>query len=485
MDLITLALSKKFTSDAIEAIDEAKADKTDIAQSDWNQNDETSPDYIKNRPFYNTGEYEEIELLKDETAYKVKAYYILMNFPSLQENHTYKLIFDNEEFICTAILDVNNKLCLGNSDYPNNNTWEEGKEPFYLQSDGTMAFLYKKDSSLTYLNVSVYETKEKIHQIEKKYIENHLVGHKANQKYIYNDTTYVSQDGAEIFNSLGNIAIGQNSHAEGSSTVAFGEFSHAEGLGSEAFGTGSHAGGGTSSAYGAYSFAHGAGCIASGARSWAQNNGTEAFGNDSTAEGISTIANRGFQHVQGAYNIPEDRVYQKVTFTMNSNSPTYDGETIVYLLDKVPTFNKVDGKYTTTGNTTPVAYKDLQPENVFLFEDTTETLINKYYFVKELLGTKDGEEGATLYQWNLFEYKSQENREKGKYAHIVGNGTSNTKRSNAHTIDWEGNAWYQGDVYVGSTSGKTRDEGSKKLATEDYVNQQSVVIQMVTWEADD
>ena len=56
------------------------------------------------------------------------------------------------------------------------------------------------------------------------------------------------------------------------------------------------------------------------------------------------------------------------------------------------------------------------------------------------------------------------------YAHIVGNGASDTKRSNAHTLDWEGNAWYQGDVYVGSTSGTNKDEGSKKLATEEYVN---------------
>lgn len=53
-------------------------------------------------------------------------------------------------------------------------------------------------------------------------------------------------------------------------------------------------------------------------------------------------------------------------------------------------------------------------------------------------------------------------------AHIVGNGTSTSDsgRSNAHTLDWNGNAWYSGDVYVGSTSGKNKDEGSVKLAKE-------------------
>lgn len=32
------------------------------------------------------------------------------------------------------------------------------------------------------------------------------------------------------------------------------------------------------------------------------------------------------------------------------------------------------------------------------------------------------------------------------YAHIVGNGTSDTARSNAHTLDWSGNAWYAGSI---------------------------------------
>ena len=34
----------------------------------------------------------------------------------------------------------------------------------------------------------------------------------------------------------------------------------------------------------------------------------------------------------------------------------------------------------------------------------------------------------------------------GKYAHIVGNGTGTAARSNCHTLDWEGNAWYSGSV---------------------------------------
>lgn len=46
----------------------------------------------------------------------------------------------------------------------------------------------------------------------------------------------------------------------------------------------------------------------------------------------------------------------------------------------------------------------------------------------------------------------------GRYAHIVGNGTDSNNRSNAHTLDWDGNAWFAGDVYVG---GKNQDKGER------------------------
>lgn len=54
-----------------------------------------------------------------------------------------------------------------------------------------------------------------------------------------------------------------------------------------------------------------------------------------------------------------------------------------------------------------------------------------------------------------------------RYAHIVGNGMYDNGRSNAHTLDWDGNAWFAGDVYVGGSS--LINSSAKKLATEDYV----------------
>lgn len=48
-----------------------------------------------------------------------------------------------------------------------------------------------------------------------------------------------------------------------------------------------------------------------------------------------------------------------------------------------------------------------------------------------------------------------------KYAHIVGNGTAST-RSNAHTLDWNGNAWFAGKLTQEGTPTDDKDLITKK-----------------------
>lgn len=52
-----------------------------------------------------------------------------------------------------------------------------------------------------------------------------------------------------------------------------------------------------------------------------------------------------------------------------------------------------------------------------------------------------------------------------KYLQIVGNGMDMDFNSNAYTLDTRGNAWFSGKVYIGSTSGRYQDDGSKMVAT--------------------
>ena len=104
------------------------------------------------------------------------------------------------------------------------------------------------------------------------------------------------------------------------------------------------------------------------------------------------------------------------------------------------------------------------------------TVASEYYSHAEGLNTaasgycSHAEGRNTTASGNTQHVQGKYNVRDSALAHIVGNGSSDSNKSNAHTLDWQGNAWFAGDVYTGSTSGKNKDDGSKKLATEEYVN---------------
>lgn len=50
----------------------------------------------------------------------------------------------------------------------------------------------------------------------------------------------------------------------------------------------------------------------------------------------------------------------------------------------------------------------------------------------------------------------------GKYIHIAGNGTLPTDRSNAYTLDWDGNGWFAGTVEANAIILRSSTEGSTK-----------------------
>lgn len=55
-------------------------------------------------------------------------------------------------------------------------------------------------------------------------------------------------------------------------------------------------------------------------------------------------------------------------------------------------------------------------------------------------------------EFNIEDTEGENISAKGKYIHIAGNGTS-SKASNAHTLDWEGNAEFAGDVTANGCGG--------------------------------
>ena len=227
---------------------------------------------------------------------------------------------------------------------------------------------------------------------------------------------------------------GYYTHAEGFGTVAYGRCSHAEGNGTKASGSDSHSEGYGTVAYGTCSHAEGDGTIASGTSSHAEGYKTTASGNYSRAEGYST------------------NMFSSVVTT---NRPTTDDIINVWKNKKFSIAK---------GNSSHVEGKD-------------NLALGDYSHAEGYQTTASGEDShAEGYdtvasgQYSHVQGKYNIEDTSNTYADIIGNGTSDTARSNAATVDWNGNAWFAGDVYTGSTSGTNKDDGSKKLATEEYVN---------------
>ena len=489
MDMITYAKAKKYAdkvaatggnTELIESLVTEEVTKV-VTQSDWEQNDETALSFIKNKPFGKTDEFIETEIYN--TIMTSYSGIIQSGGPALELGHTYKLVFGTHEFIAEARQEdgwfgVGYLLAFYNP-LPDD-------MPFCYIDMSSGIGLYGIQENLFEPNMSfsIYRIQPKINYLSREYIEEYLVGRKDNiQNYEYKGQTYNSELGAESFNSSTNIAIGSYSHAEGNNTIALGSASHAEGNGSDSIGFYSHAEGIGTESVGNGSHAEGSYTKAIGNSSHAEGLGTEATSNESHAEGWYTVANTPFLHVQGAFNIPEENPTLFGWIRSNLGNQTYDGEKIVYIYNQRPSLNKTTG-IITAGETTEKTIKELKVGDYFSFTNNANSIIDSYLHASEFIESEvNSETNNTSYTWIFYSYTdSPRNTQPGKYLHIVGNGTYSDRLSNAHTLEANGTAWFAGDVYVGSTSGVNKDEGSKKLATEEQIVGKKTEGTVVTFE---
>ena len=203
-----------------------------------------------------------------------------------------------------------------------------------------------------------------------------------------------------------------------------------EGVSSVQEGNGTSASGNAAHAEGAYT-------VASGTASHAEGQQTNASGNCAHAEGASTTASGAYSHAEGR-GTEASTAYAHAEGYQSEASGEYGSHAEGYI-----TTASGDGAHAEGGQT--------EASGAYSHAEGSHTIAS-------------GEHQHVEGKYNIEDTSSQ-------YAHIVGNGSKNGPvRSNAHTLDWSGNAWYSGDVYVGSTSGKNKDDGSKKLATEDCVD---------------
>ena len=238
------------------------------------------------------------------------------------------------------------------------------------------------------------------------------------------------------------IASGGNAHAEGQMTTASGFHSHTEGQISTASGAGSHAEGYQTRAEGGYSHAEGNQTTASGVGSHAEGYQTRAEGGYSHASGRGTIAHTTYEYAIGQYNVTSGCT---TTIGAETSTNVRGASATVYRLKSEPTVDQTTGFFV-IGEYEQISHTQIQAGDILVSSVTTgQTSYSKVTSVTSSVSSQ------TRYMYMPVTIV-------GEVVFVVGNGTSDSKRSNAHTIDWNGNGWYQGDVYVGGTN---QDDGEK------------------------
>lgn len=226
-----------------------------------------------------------------------------------------------------------------------------------------------------------------------------------------------------------------------------------------------------------------------------------ALGNFSHAEGSSIVGRKTFTIVS------EDSTAK--TYTLNSVSRLkigmpYSISESSYTYRNQGTITAID---TDTNTITVSYYRDIGGDNKYLFIDNKPDIGVDFYPYNNSVADFSHAEGYGTYAsggsthsegkltYAVGDYSHAEGEGTNAYANyshaegsntiangiyqhvqgkyniadttsldIIGNGTDNDNRSNAYTLDTNGNGWFSGEVYVGSTSGTNKDSGSVRLA---------------------
>lgn len=207
----------------------------------------------------------------------------------------------------------------------------------------------------------------------------------------------------------GCIVVANGGISLGSKCVA-GYIAFAFGFGNKSLGTRSASFGSNNESLGNNSFTTGENNIASGVRSYSEGYNNQSQGENAHSEGYNTKAIGGSSHTEGHTT--------EAKYCAHAEGHT----------------TKAHGNYTHTEGQETEALK------AWAHAQGYKTIADAYAAHVEGYGTKVTTDYAHVQgKWNELDTEK-------KYVHIVGWGTSDEARKNIHTLDKNGNAWYEGDV---------------------------------------
>jgi len=243
-------------------------------------------------------------------------------------------------------------------------------------------------------------------------------------------------------------ASGEYSHAEGNETTAAGESSHAEGYGTYADGSYSHSEGVDTRAFGDSSHAEGYGTYANGQSSHAEGTYSHADGNYSHAEGYNTDAYGDYSHAEGYLSNAEgDRSHAEGMGTLadgyGAHAEGGASRAEGYLSHAEGEGAGATGYCSHAEGYATTAYGDCSHAQGY--------------------GTDaHGDRQFVFGSYNELDYSNE-------FIEIVGNGEYND-RSNARTLDWQGNEVLAGKLTINGTPTEPNDVARLQDTKLDYTD---------------
>ena len=260
-----------------------------------------------------------------------------------------------------------------------------------------------------------------------------------NLKYVKDDP---SDNGGVIEGHISaNSASGTYAHSEGDGTIASAPCSHAEGYQTTASNTCSHAEGRETTANALYAHAEGYQTTVTSVCGHAEGTGNTVSGDSAHAEGNNTTASERWAHAEGGGTTASGECSHSEgagTRATGSQAHSEGGGTLA-------SGNQAHAE----GASTTASGDNSHAENL----STTASGACSHASGVATIAQRKSQ--MTIGEYNVADTGGSTTSDKGDYILIAGNGTANSNRSNAMTLDWSGNEKLGGSLTLGMN---TQDE---------------------------
>ncbi len=323
------------------------------------------------------------------------------------------------------------------------------------------------------------------------------------------DGTYSHAEGYKTYTKNGS---GMGAHAEGGQTAANGSYSHAEGYKTTAGGMYSHAEGANTTTSQASAHAEGSNTAASGVAGHAEGHGSQATaeaahaegcarasGRYAHAEGDSALASGHASHAEGAIHEVESdgAVEEHITTASGKGSHAEGSGTRASgvsahaegaMTEATGESAHAEGSETVaSGDGAHAEGQKTEATGYYSHAEGVETAahalaahaegleswaIGWYSHAQGQGTTAKNRSQHVMGEFNEDDPSSASSNERGMYAEIVGNGTSDTARSNARTLDWSGNETLAGTL---TANGVNLNEAVEALQNERHMGDYRII----------